>query len=201
MVSRNSILIGFAVYFVFSASAAVAQFQFTLPSGEIIDGETDTTFFVEDPLSKSIKVTFTPKEGYQTAHLIMRKNGEVTHFYAKKIFYSDETQELLLEENAHIKKADNYMTGPVKIQFFPEKNVLMAYGNSKQPAVVNYMTEDKRKLYSVSEAFQFTFVMKDGKRELKEFHPMDNMHESSTITIKKSGAAPKEVKRKISPPK
>ena len=168
MISRNILRISILACLFSAASVANAQFEFTLPTGEIIRGGSDTTFSAENPFSTTeSKFIFVPMDGLEIAHLTMISKGEETQFYAKKIVYSEAGKDLLMEGNARITKGESYMIGPDKIQFSSDKSsdksIMVVYGNSKQKAVVNYIAEDKTKINSISDSAPI--YLRDEKRE------------------------------------
>ncbi|MDX9753768.1 MAG: hypothetical protein RBU29_07385 [bacterium] len=185
------LLSGFAV-------SGWTQSVFTTPGGDEIELGKDSTWSIENPLSSSPDFILTPQAGAPIAHLIVKKASEETHYYAKKILYSVETERVSLEGEARVVKGEDYMYGPVKIQFQPDKNMLIVEGTNENPALILYSYENG-KFYSESKGFQFTFETKNGKRELKKFQPIAGGHLQSRFYDNKT--FPTTLMRKLSPPK
>jgi hypothetical protein len=90
-----------------------AQMEFVTPAGDQIMAGTDSEIVIDNPLSDSKKITLTPQEGFSYAHLTIRSNdGEITDYYAKKIFYDQATERIEMIGEARVKKGDDYMYGP-----------------------------------------------------------------------------------------
>lgn len=148
-----------------SVSAQDLSTSFSTGNGDVFVGD-DTEWEAEDPFSDAPVLNLRPKEGVAVAKAILTEGTHTTVYTAKKIRYELATEKFLLEGDAKIQRGDEYLSGPVKIDYDPDKLIMILLGTEKEPAQILYLPPGKDKISTKSVEFTFIFEKKGEDKEV-----------------------------------
>ncbi len=160
--------------FLFVSLPCSAQ-QISLADGSLpVIGE-NTELRIENPLSDDNTIILTPKTGHKLAKVTIPSGTSTSVIYGEKITYKMKNEYFLAEGNAKIDWNKNILTGPVKIEFDPAKNILTLFGTEKNPASVN---SPKWASIWQAEKWLLTFTKpKNGKRKFTAINSVNHLQD------------------------
>lgn len=156
-----------------SAFAQDLSTSFSTGNGDVFIGE-DTEWEADDPFSDAPILNLRAKEGYAVAKATLVEGTRSTVYTAKKIRYELATEKFLLEGDAKIQRGDEFLAGPVKIDYDPVKLVMNLVGTDKEPAQVVYTPAGKKKVFAKSVQFIFLFEKNGEDKDLVNIKTIGN---------------------------
>ncbi len=158
----------FLLFITLSSAPMLAQdlsTSFSTDSGDVFIGE-DTEWEAEDPFSDAPVLNLRAKEGMSVAKATLVEGTNTTIYTANTIRYELATERFLLEGDAKIQRGDEYLSGPVKIQYDPDKLFMVLVGSDKNPAQIFYNPPEQAKIFSEAVEFTFKFKLVNKHKEL-----------------------------------
>lgn len=175
------------------SEARPRQLELTTPEGRVFTVPENTLYTASNIFGENLTVVLTP-EGGGLAEASVKDGTGTTRFYGKRITYLPNREDFLLEGEARI-EADGYdLSGPSKIEFFPQRNLMVLEGTPSRPA--EFVTRGERPIQTRAEVIHFLFEYEDGKRKLETVQVVRG-HRGSSI-MPRGGAAEKSLMRKLS---
>ncbi len=141
--------------------------QISLADGTLPDIGENTELRIENPLSDDITIILTPKTGHKIAKVTINSGTSTSVIYGEKITYKKINEYFLSEGNAKIEWNKNILTGPVKIEFDPAKNIMTLFGTEKNPAEIN--SPHIGAIIQAENWFLYFTKQINGSRKLKAF--------------------------------
>jgi hypothetical protein len=183
--------------FLFVSLPCSAQ-QISLANGTLPDIGENTEVQIDNPLSDDITIILTPKTGHKIAKVTINNDTTTSRIFGNKITYKMKNEYLLVNDNAKIVWGDDILTGPVKIEFDPVKNLMTLSGTTKHPAEIN--SSRMGTILQAEKWFMEFSKPKNGKRDLKKITSV-NFIQQIPITPKKATTKDTKFKPKTSGPK
>ncbi|MBI1389281.1 MAG: hypothetical protein GC154_12620 [bacterium] len=183
-----------------AAGAARAQdlsTTFSSGSKQVLIGS-DTQWQAENPFSDSPVLHLTPKPGVQAAKVTITEGTRTTIYTARKIDYWSASGALYMAGAARIERGDEYIAGPISIDYQPQNLKMIATGDKKSPAIIRYLPPTGMKIYTEAVEFLFAFEKEGDANRVKSITPVDQIQ---TILGDEAVTAGLPIDRQLSGPK
>ncbi len=168
-------------------------------SGKDIQIGGETELEMADPLTKAAKYILTPKTGASRAHVQIKEGAELSHLFAKTITYYPSTERFYLNGQGRIERGEDFMSGPIRIDYNPSRNQMILVGSENNPSEIQFSREDGTPIHTKSVGYTLLF---DTTGKLQNIKSKGQI--SSIVLLpgeKKAPVAKEPLRRKLSGPK
>lgn len=159
------------------SSAQEEGTRFTTDSGIELHIPEGMDYVIDNPIGPNTIFNIYPPQGENggMAKANLLDQTKQTQLSAKKIVFKLESEEYLLDVQAKIVQQKDILIGPVKIEYLPQKNTMIAVGTDQAQASFTYYRENQPKPIELK-AKELHFLFKDvnGSKQLIQVRAVKN---------------------------